>query len=372
MIIESSNIAMLANSLLVEGGGRSVELRAWVGAEPGRATSAAPEERGGAPLALSGGPLGSGGPNGPGVRVKLSPEAMALLTGLPKPFEAAPEEHEDMEVDPKLYIMKLLVESMTGRKMKLMELKKKHGAHESADDDIEPLHPEGIGEPEGAEWGVEYHSREYRFEREELLFAASGVITTAGGGTIDFNIKIRMERTFYTEEHFDFAAGDAVKIDPLRINFAGSGASLTKEKYAFDIDADGSDESISLPGPGSALLVYDRNGNSRADDGSELFGPSTGNGFKELAAYDADANNWVDESDPVYTRLYVWLNGPDDEAHLIPLKEAGIGAIYLDYADASFSLKDGEDTLSGTVVRSGVYVNDDGRVRTIQQVDLVV
>ena len=369
MIIESSNIAMFANSQLVELDGRSVELRAWVGKEPGPPAPAA------GPLDVSGGPPGSPGSHAPGARVKLSKEALLLLADLPKPFEAAPEEEkEDLQVYGKLYIMKLLVESMTGKKMKLMEAKKKRDGAGAADTDIHPddIDHDGAGGPEGVGWGVEYHSREYRFEQEELLFAASGRITTASGGSMDFNIKLRMERTFYTEELFDFAAGDAVKVDPLMINFTGTGASLSEEKYAFDIDADGSDESISLPGPGSALLVYDRNGNGRADDGSELFGPSTGNGFTELAAYDADANNWMDESDPVYSRLYVWLNGPDEESHLVPLKEVGIGAIYLDYADANFSIKDGDNTLSGEVVRSGIYVSDNGRVSTIQQVDVVV
>lgn len=367
MIIEGSNIAMFGNSELAELGGRSAELRVWVGAEPG-VTTADRQSRAGAPdLAAVPADAAAGGP---GARVKLSAEALGLLTGLPKPYEAPPEETDpDMEAYNKLYIMKLLVESMTGTKIKLMEAKLKRDAHEAAGSDV---HPEETDGAEGAGWGVEYHSREYRFEQEELLFRASGVITTASGGSIDFNIKLRMARTFYTEQTFDFAAGDGALVDPLMINFTGTGTSLTDEKYAFDIDADGSDESISLPGPGSALLVYDRNGNLSADDGTELFGPSTGNGFGELALYDADANNWVDEGDSVYSRLYVWLNGPEGEPHLIPLKEAGIAAIYLDYADTSFSIKDSENVLSGEVVRSGIYVNDNGKVSTIQQVDVVV
>jgi hypothetical protein len=32
-------------------------------------------------------------------------------------------------------------------------------------------------------------------------------------------------------------------------------------------------------------------------------GPQTGNGFAELAAYDADRNNWIEEGDPAYGDL---------------------------------------------------------------------
>jgi hypothetical protein len=31
-----------------------------------------------------------------------------------------------------------------------------------------------------------------------------------------------------------------------------------------------------------------------------LFGPQTGNGFAELAEYDEDKNNWIDENDSIY------------------------------------------------------------------------
>jgi hypothetical protein len=47
--------------------------------------------------------------------------------------------------------------------------------------------------------------------------------------------------------------------------------------------------------PRSGLLVIDKNLDGKVNDGSELFGPSTGDGFEKLARYDEDRNGWIDE-----------------------------------------------------------------------------
>jgi hypothetical protein len=43
----------------------------------------------------------------------------------------------------------------------------------------------------------------------------------------------------------------------------------------------------------------------RVNDGRELFGPRTGDGFAELAAYDDDGNNWIDENDGIHDNLSI-------------------------------------------------------------------
>lgn len=49
--------------------------------------------------------------------------------------------------------------------------------------------------------------------------------------------------------------------------------------------------------PGGVFLALDKNGDSVINDGKELFGAATGQGFKELAIYDSDKNYWIDEND---------------------------------------------------------------------------
>lgn len=148
-------------------------------------------------------------------------------------------------------------------------------------------------------WGVDYYRREVQQSVEGFSFTAQGAVTTADGKSINFSAALEMSREQYTEITTSIKDGDAL-IDPLVINFSGAGTELSDAKFEFDLDADGTAEMINATSSGSGLLAYDKNGNGVIDDGSELFGPSSGNGFLELASFDNDKNGWIDENDAVF------------------------------------------------------------------------
>ncbi|MBE9528731.1 MAG: hypothetical protein IME99_05785 [Proteobacteria bacterium] len=383
MIIESSGVSLFSDSSLVKAHESTESVRAWVGKGP---------------VADIGGlELGSDRPasnlvdsingalssvNGPRVldRVEITAEALALLAGLPKALGSEGGKEENVEPDPigNLYTYKLLIEAMTGRKIKIMDLPKANA--EDAEVEGTEIHKADEAQDPDAErvgWGVEYHYREIVSEEQHLLFRAGGTVMTADGVERGFDIKLRMSRSHYSETTVDFAAGDGVLVDPLVVNFGSGGTTLSTDKRLFDLDSDGIEEAVSLPSAGSGLLVYDKNRDGVANNGAELFGPTSGNGFTELAAHDADENYWIDESDPVYNLLRVAVEGPDGEDRLLSLKEVGIGAIYLKYTDTAFSIKDAENTLLGEVRRTSVYLSEDSLGEysgggTVQQVDLVI
>lgn len=166
--------------------------------------------------------------------------------------------------------------------------------------------------------------------------------------------------------------GDAArqKKDPLVINFDATAAQLSDARLAFDLDADGSAERVPFVGPGSAFLALDRNGDGQIGGGGELFGPSTGNGFAELASYDQDRNGWIDENDPVYAQLLAWSKDGSGSDSLTPLKEGGVGAIYLGAAETQFDVKDQRNDAKGQVRSTSVYLREDGSAGTAQQIDL--
>jgi hypothetical protein len=181
-----------------------------------------------------------------------------------------------------------------------------------------------------------------------------------------------MQRSFTSDLSIEIQAGDRVKKDPLVINFDGTAAQLSDTPFTFDIDGDGNADQLATLGANSGFLALDKNGDGEINDGTELFGPKTGNGFSELALYDLDKNNWIDENDAVFTDLSVWRNPGAEDASLLSLKESGVGAIYLGNLSTPFTIKDASNTELAQVKSSGIYLMEEGGVGSIQQLDLAV
>lgn len=212
--------------------------------------------------------------------------------------------------------------------------------------------------------------RETYTESEQTAFSAKGVVRTADGRDLKFELSLAMERTFTAENQISIKAGDAL-IDPLVLNFNGTAAQLTERRYAFDLNSDGKTEHIPFVKAGSAFLALDKNRDGKISNGSELFGPATGQGFEELAQYDADHNSWIDENDPIYERLRLLSLDDQGKMKLSGLAEKNVGAIYLGNTSTPFSLKTDEQQTLGQVASSGVYLHEQGGVGLIQQVNLV-
>ena len=209
-------------------------------------------------------------------------------------------------------------------------------------------------------------------ESESTTFASSGMVKTQDGRSIDFNIEVSMSRAF-TSQINTLTTQNYIKTDPLVINLDTDIGSVTDQKFLFDLDSDGDEEEISFAGKGSGFLALDRNGDGRIGDGSELFGTKSGDGFKDLAAFDEDGNGWIDENDSIYSKLKVWTKDEDGNDYLINLKDADVGAIYLDNADTQFSLKDGNNRLNGEIKKTGIYLHEStGAAGTLNHIDLAV
>ncbi len=221
-----------------------------------------------------------------------------------------------------------MIETSTGKKMRFY-IPDKYKILERQSGDPAPFTINiRAAAPQGPNWGIRYQKQEYYEESAQMGFSASGAVKTADGQTIDFQLGLSMSRRFTSSSSFSFAAG-AAAIDPLVVNFDSPSAGLTAEKYSFDLNSDGSEESISFVSRGSGFLGLDKNGDGVGNNGGELFGPSTGSGFTELKAFDEDGNNWIDENDPIYSRLQIWTKDEEGNGQLFAIGQTGIGAIYL-------------------------------------------
>lgn len=209
-------------------------------------------------------------------------------------------------------------------------------------------------------------------EMEHTAYQASGVVKTADGREINFGVTMEMSRAFCAK-YDSIVQEDYICTDPLVINLDTNATTVSDQKFLFDLDADGKEEEISFVGKGSGFLALDKNKDGKINDGSELFGTRSGDGFKDLAAYDQDGNGWIDENDSIFKDLKIWTKDEKGNDRLIDLKEAGVGAIYLGNVSTEFSLKSDETKATNGVIRkTGIYLKETGEVSTIQHVDLAV
>lgn len=208
-------------------------------------------------------------------------------------------------------------------------------------------------------------------EKEAVQVQAGGFVQTEDGRSISFGVSLNMSREFASLVNIE-TTKQVVLTDPLVINMDDLPAGTRDMKFQFDIDADGHLDEISMLREGSGFLALDRNGDGKINDGSELFGTRSGNGFADLAAYDQDGNGWIDENDEIFSKLLIWTKDKDGNDVMKSLKEADVGAIYLASAASQFSITDEKDhNVQGVVRSTGIYLREStGRAGTVQQVDL--
>jgi len=201
-------------------------------------------------------------------------------------------------------------------------------------------------------------------ESESVSFSTMGVIKT-DSQEINIDIDFSMSRSFVVENRID----TGMVFDPLVINYNGELPELSEKRFSFDLDNDGEEDQISQLKAGSGFLALDKNEDGEINQGSELFGTILGNGFKELAEYDDDNNNWIDENDAIWNKLQIWNGGESEQRELLAIGEVGVGAIYLNATEGEFTYKTAQNETLGELRASSVYLQESGIAGTISQID---
>ncbi len=291
----------------------------------------------------------------------------------PSSLEVPSSEENDQSL--RIRLVETLVKMLTGKEIKIVPLSLKDMT--SAEDGCceEARNKQAAESPERREgllWEVAYDSTETFSESEELLLSAEGTIETTDGSTFAFKLSFSLSRSFAMEQSYRLRAGNAPLYDPLVVDFQGGTIRFGDTVIPFDLEGDGILESLPFVSQGSGFLALDKNEDGRINDGRELFGPTTGDGFSELALHDNDGNGWIDEADAVFRRLRLWVKTQTGEDVLLKLSDVGIAAISLSRVTAPFHFKDENGELQGAMRQAGVFVRDNQSVGLIVQLDVVV
>lgn len=209
-------------------------------------------------------------------------------------------------------------------------------------------------------------------EAQALKFETNAVVKTEDK-KIELDLNVSLSRSFVEQvktPQINFS--NITKLwDPLILDMSGVLPSLSSKKFSFDIDIDGTNEQISMLEKESAFLAFDKNENNNVDDGGELFGAKSGDGFEELRGYDDDKNGWIDENDNIFDKLKIWQK-TENKNELIAIEEVGIGAIFLGDISTPFEIKSSSNELLGAMKKSSFFLFENGKSSLISQIDLAI
>ena len=206
-------------------------------------------------------------------------------------------------------------------------------------------------------------------EAQALDFHTKALVQ-ADGREYEISLDVSLSRSFVEQTKIVMQRDSYLK-DPLVISLSGLMPTLSSNSFAFDIDSDGERDQISKLSSGNGFLALDKNSNGIIDDGSELFGTKSGDGFSDLSKYDDDKNGWIDENDAIFDKLRIWEK-TDSKDKLVGLGEVGIGAIFLGNTNTPFSLKSDSNELLGEIRKSGFFMYENGIAGVISQIDLAI
>ena len=292
------------------------------------------------------------------------------------------DEQEELSLPSQLRLMKALIEAFTGIKITLPKQFNPQSGDQTATNATTPNN-QSAAATDNTEDNRAVEVTTLSLEQESVSFSAKGALTTKDGKVVNLNLGFALDYRLLSANERLTSAGKLK--DPLVLNLDGLVAGFTQGTFNFDLDADGNKEEVTKLDKGSAFLAMDRNGNGQIDDGKELFGALSGNGFADLAALDQDGNGVLDEGDSQFAQLRLYRPG---EA-LLTLGEKKIGAIFLQSAATEFQhlgvdpagQEASSDTAQATTTpapspavlrQSGIYVTEDGKAGTVQQLDLRV
>jgi len=277
-----------------------------------------------------------------------------------KIYEISEEDYQ------KVLLLEKLLSFLTGKDIKFILPKKV----ELTDSNGKTAKQNSVN-PSG-ESPMPYYRKKVSYDMSQsMTFKAAGTVKTSDGRTIDFSIQLQRHESFQFRSE-TLLSKDGKVVDPLVINYDGPFSKLTQSKYAFDLDFDGTDDQISFLQKGSGFLAIDLNDNGKIDDGRELFGPTSGNGFLDLAQHDEDKNGWIDENDSVFSKLRIWNKNEQGQDVLLGLGEVGVGALYLGHVATDFSLGTSPLSPDGYIRQTGIFLKENGQAGTLHHIDLTL
>ncbi len=214
-----------------------------------------------------------------------------------------------------------------------------------------------------------------QYEKKDAIYFNTQAIIKTQDKEFNINLECSYTKAFF-EQHKETLEFEEVNfLDPLVIQYAGDTSafdSLSQTmSFKFDLKNDNTLVDIPTLKKGNGFLVLDKNDNGIIDNGSEMFGPNTNDGFEELRAFDSDGNNWIDENDPIFNDLLIWSKNDNNEDTLIALGQSGIGALYLNEVKSDFTYNKSVNESMARLKSNSIFLREDGTTGMLSSLDFI-
>lgn len=272
----------------------------------------------------------------------------------------------------KLMIEELLKELGNNTKIPVYPNKKTHTLIQQPQSySVNPYHQRDTS----YDYAIRY-TQEHNYHQKQTIDFSASVKFQTPTQSYDMNIDLSFTKELYESHRFQLTLGNKNLIDPLVINFdedINPFDNVSQLRFEFDLDNDGTTEMIPQLKNGAGYLALDKNDNGTIDNGSELFGPNTNDGFKELSQYDTDNNNWIDENDAVFDKLKIWSMDEVGNPTLVSLLDKNVGAIYLGEVQSGFKYQNAIERTDAEQKSNGIFLKEDGSgIGVVNSIDLMV
>lgn len=280
----------------------------------------------------------------------------------------------EAELTARELMIKIILEMILQRFLGGKSLKMYPKLQDSVSSSSAPQQPEQSSLKLAVHHKVEIERSVEYSKKQSIEFSTQATVKTADK-EINIDLELSFSQEFY-EKHKESLHFEQISfLDPLVIQYDQScqAFDMVDEKmtFKFDINSDETCEEIPLLKDGNGFLVLDKDGNGRIDNGNEMFGPNTNDGFSELAAYDEDGNNWIDENDSIFDQLRIWTKTSENEDQLLALGQVGIGALYLTPSEANITIDKSVNESLAHLKSNSIYLKEDGTAGVISALDFI-
>ncbi|MDT0604730.1 hypothetical protein [Thalassotalea castellviae] len=307
--------------------------------------------------------------------IQIKDDTNKMLSNPPSKNETQPTDTYDRPLTPKVELLKIILEGYFGKEFgELFSELDFQPNNESESTVQDPNQENNVNSSESEQVnidGIPFYSsdllkvEQWQHRSQSLNYQMNGEFNINGQHLkMDYSFAISTEQTSYSSIEMTAAA---LK-DPLVVQFGKRSIGEIKDHHSFDINRDGNLDNLPVFSGDVGYLVYDKNQNLKADDGSELFGPQTGHGFNELAELDSNGNGFIDNEDEVFEHLYLWQ--PEKSNNMLSLSDANILAINTSAIDTPFSFYDTQGNIMAEMRRSSFAISTDGVGKGVHQIDV--